>query len=418
MAEYKDREHYIPLRRHELVDMLCADRDLAYEEREQFRHFCRLMRATFHCKAIQLLDKLKEAYAPFDPDSIAKPVQKLTADDKQKKLNDLFTQFNTLMDQADYKHLCSEDMDPVIGHHSYWGLRMDVDFKAFERLAVYIRGDHTEKRSLRRASGMWQKEQLALPVHRRVVMILKLRPHKRLGHHADTEHVFIQIFKDIPKQDLMMLLPGARVRMTRLDRGKIGFPLLSGAALAVWNIVKDVGEHIGEFVSQHWAEPASLWALTTGAIGYGIRSYYGYSQTKQRYHLNLTQVLYYQNLDTNAGVLFRLLDEGEEQQCSEAILAYYFLWRYAGEKGWLAGDLDDYVELDLERRLNVKIDFEINDALAKLQRLRIVEKVGERYRAQPLDKALQMLDYTWDNYFKINNPEPEEPPIPDQKAAV
>jgi hypothetical protein len=50
--------------------------------------------------------------------------------------------------------------------------------------------------------------------------------------------------------------------------------------------------------------------------------------------------------------------------------------------------------------------------LAKLERLKIVSKVGKAYHAQPLDKALEMLDWTWDNYFKYNNPEPEVPPIP------
>jgi hypothetical protein len=78
----------------------------------------------------------------------------------------------------------------------------------------------------------------------------------------------------------------------------------------------------------------------------------------------------------------------------------------------LPGDLDDYVELYLERYANLKVDFEIGDAIAKLERAKIVEKVGERYRAQPLEKALEMLDWTWDNYFKYNNPEPETPPIP------
>jgi hypothetical protein len=26
-------------------------------------------------------------------------------------------------------------------------------------------------------------------------------------------------------------------------------------------------------------------------------------------------------------------------------------------------------------------------------------------------KALEMLDWTWDNYFKFSNPEPETPPV-------
>ena len=30
---------------------------------------------------------------------------------------------------------------------------------------------------------------------------------------------------------------------------------------------------------------------------------------------------------------------------------------------------------------------------------------------EPLSKALEMLDYTWDNYFKYANPEPEAAPL-------
>lgn len=72
-----------------------------------------------------------------------------------------------------------------------------------------------------------------------------------------------------------------------------------------------------------------LYSILTlvGIIGYGVRSFYGYLNTKQKYQLNLTESLYYQNLDNNAGVLFRLLDEAEEQEAREAMLAYFFLWR-------------------------------------------------------------------------------------------
>jgi hypothetical protein len=88
------------------------------------------------------------------------------------------------------------------------------------------------------------------------------------------------------------------------------------------------------------------------------------------------------------------------------------MWRYPRPEGWAAANLDDYVEMDLERLAGLKVDFEIEDALDKLEKLRIVEKVGGRYRPYPLPKALEMLDYTWDNYFKYNNPEPEQAPIP------
>jgi hypothetical protein len=83
----------------------------------------------------------------------------------------------------------------------------------------------------------------------------------------------------------------------------------------------------------------------------------------------------------------------------------------APPQGWTAPLLDDYVELYLEGNANLKVDFEIGDALAKLERLKLVKKDGEFYHAVPLAKALEMLDYTWDHYFKYNNPEYEAPPV-------
>src|SRR5262245_34425063 len=48
MAEYKDREHYIPVRRHDLVNLLCADRGLDEAAAAQFRQLSELLAATFH----------------------------------------------------------------------------------------------------------------------------------------------------------------------------------------------------------------------------------------------------------------------------------------------------------------------------------------------------------------------------------
>ena len=45
----------------------------------------------------------------------------------------------------------------------------------------------------------------------------------------------------------------------------------------------------------------------------------------------------------------------------------------------------------------------LNGALAKLERLQLVTRHDDRYAAVPIDKALEVLDYAWDNYFKYNN---------------
>jgi hypothetical protein len=142
-------------------------------------------------------------------------------------------------------------------------------------------------------------------------------------------------------------------------------------------------------------------------LGYGYRTWYGFQVSKQTYSLQLTQSLYYQNLDNNGGVVYRLLDEAEEQETRETLLAYFYLWRYAGDRGWTAAELDDYVELDLERRLNMEVDFEIGDAVRKLERAGIVEVSGDRYRAVPIEAAQEKLDTLWERYSKEGVPTPE-----------
>jgi len=217
------------------------------------------------------------------------------------------------------------------------------------------------------------------------------------------------VFKNIPKLDINMLLPGARVKMRALDRGKIGLPFLSGIALALYNIADEFLNAVFRIATN----PMPLfWGIATGAIGYGTRSYFSYVGTKQRYNLNLREVLYFQNLDTNAGVLLRVIDEAGEQMCREAIVSYYLLWRRAGEQGWTSHELEDAVEDCLDQQCGLKVDFEIGDAITTLERFHLLEKTGERYRARPIAQALEVLEETWRGFFKCKVSEPSRPLAP------
>jgi hypothetical protein len=418
MAVYKNREHFIPIRRVELIDLLCADRDLKPQDRDLFLQFCRRVMATLHFEYDQRLEELKDAYAPFDPDHDCKSLLKINAEERQHRLNELFCDFGWLLERANFKHLSRDDLEPALHGTSDWGIRMDVDFGAFERIAIFARGDAQVKRTSRRLRRLYRRQETTVPVYKRLVIILKMRKHKRLPREVDTQSVYLKVFKDIPKQDVKMLLPGARVCLSKVDRGRIGVPLLTGAAMIGWRLVGSAWKAIlnwgddvlGLVLGTASSNPWLLWIVASGALGYGYQSYYGYQQLKQQYHLTLTESLYYQNLDSNAGVLTRLLDEAEEQEAREAILAYYFLWRYAGEQGWTGAGLDDYVETYLEGNAGLKVDFEIGDALAKLEHMHVVRRAGDRYSAVPIEKALEMIDRTWDNYFKYNGQAPGSPP--------
>ncbi len=397
MATSPEREHFIPIRRHELIDLLCDDKGMPAADREGFRLFCRLLMATFNFQYHHHLETLKHAYAPFDPDSDCHSMAKHRAEDRQRKLSDLFSEFGWLMERADFRHLSTDGITPALGSATPWGLVMDVDFKIFERLAVFARGDGVEKRRKRKWWRPWEYEEVEVPIYRRLAMILKLKPNRRMDSRVNIEAVYLQLFKNIPKQDILMLLPGARARMSRIDRGKVGLPFLSGLAMAAYQVADDILLALARYSSQ---PTLLLWGLATGAIGYGSKSYFSYIGTRQRYNLNLTQVLYFQNLDTNVGVLLRIIEEAEEQECRAAMLAYHALWRHGGESGWTSPNLETHVEKQLEELAQLRIEFKVRAALSRLERMRLVEAVEDRYRAVPLPRVLELLDETWHDCWK------------------
>ncbi len=400
MAEYLDREHYIPIRVADLIEFLCTEsgplhgQKLSEDERVRFRRFSRSVAAHIHAIYLAELRQLKDSYAPFDPDADPKPLQALEPEQETVELTRLFERFSHLMARANYHRMTRDELEKVMEGASDWGVDMDVAWDAFEKLEVYYRGKGRSKRVRRSWRNRFRKEEVSVETFTRVAVMLKQTPHKRLGDDADTRSVFLKLFKDIPQMDVEMLLPGTRVKMPKLERLKLGGTIGSSITYIGYKL---------SLVPIAALLAGSIWALYTPIaliLGYGYKTWYGFQVTKQTYSLQLTQSLYYQNLDNNAGVLFRQLDEAEDQEVREALLAYFYLWRYAGERGWTAGELDDYVELDIEKRLNLEVDFEIEDALQKLERAGLVDVENGRYRAISIEAAQERLDEHWDRYAR------------------
>src|SRR5689334_4593451 len=110
MAEYKDREHFIPVRKSELLELLCRDKKLSRDERESFRQFGTLVSSVFHFEYLKQLEELKDAYAPFDPDADTKSLRPVPDDQRHKNEEQLFAKFTTLMERANFKRLKREEM--------------------------------------------------------------------------------------------------------------------------------------------------------------------------------------------------------------------------------------------------------------------------------------------------------------------
>jgi hypothetical protein len=389
-------EHFIPLAKADLIDRLCQEPGLSPADQDGFRRLCQLLDATLHFEYHAHFEDLKNAYGPFDSDSDTQCLTTLGDAQRKERLDLLFKRFDWLLERANFQRLSRADLENALSAVSHHGLQLEVDLGFFDRLEMYCRGEIVRTEERRSWKNMFRSTPVELSVYQRLVIIFRLRSGCRATRNLDTNDVFIKLFKDVPKADLEMLLPGTRVKMSLKDRIKIVMPTVSGLAVSAYKAFKGA-------LLVAAAGVYGILAVLGVTCGYGIRSFYGYLQTKQKYQLNLTESLYYQNLDNNAGVLARLLNEAEEQENREALLAYYFLWKSSVHHGMTAEELDSRIERFLKDCLGRPVDFEVDDALAKLLRLGIARQTSDkRYVVAPVAEALATLDRAWDNFFSYN----------------
>ncbi|MFT5521943.1 MAG: hypothetical protein ACI9IA_002549, partial [Enterobacterales bacterium] len=144
----------------------------------------------------------------------------------------------------------------------------------------------------------------------------------------------------------------------------------------------------------------TLFAGIAALGGYFWKQFSSFKNRKLQFMQSLTQNLYFKNLDNNAGVFHRLANDAEEEECKEAILAYYFL--LTNDIALTRKELDKKIEHWLSSKWDCKVDFEIDDALNKLIALNLINLDGEKLHVHSLEKSIQILDQRWDDYFKPN----------------
>ncbi|MEO8494543.1 MAG: DUF3754 domain-containing protein [Planctomycetota bacterium] len=379
----RSREQFIPLRRARLVDLLAEDDGLSSDQRSQFVRWCQKLMVVVHHEYHARLEAIKNDYDLFNPDVVTGGEVETASHERDEAATRLFANLKSLLTSANYLHLSREAIEAAAEAASDWGVHLNVNFEVFEHLEVFSRGDVISTRSRRHWMTGYRRASVDVPVYERLVVLFQLREHKLLDSTVDPQAIYLKLFKNIPKQDIDMLLPCGNFQMSWLDHGKVIVPTISGFLLAV---AKGFTAAIGALFTGFWGVLVFLGFLG-GTAGYGVKSFLGYLRTKDKYQLNLTRSLYYQNLDNNAGVMFRILDEAEEQECREVILAYALLRRSSGD-GWTEAELDAAAERFLHEALGFAVDFEVADALQNLLRLGCVavDQAG-RWQAVSLEAA-------------------------------
>jgi hypothetical protein len=223
-----------------------------------------------------------------------------------------------------------------------------------------------------------------------------------------------------------MLLPSTQARLRLVDSLMIGVPAVaSGIAVLATKLLPTFGlifllaaAWLGFRDKQPDIDQAALVILFGGVVTLGAFVFRQWSKLKNRrlrYLKTLTENLYLRTLAAGPGVLHTLLASAEQQEVVEVLLAYRFLLAAPG--GLTAPELDATVETWLRDDGHGEIDFEVDDAVAKLRRLEVVEG-RSTLRAVPLADSLALLDRRWDDLFRHQQIDLVAPPTSDVKPVA
>ncbi len=397
---------FIPYRRQDIIEMCLREQRLQGQEKE-FRHLCGMIGSIFHFEFHRIIESLKDLYAPIDPDS-----DTLALDSAKGRTDLNFVDvLGEMLEKANYERITQDDLNQAMNASSLFKIRLHVNFDDFSDALLFCRGESERDETVSRWLGL-SKKTITFTNYDRVVIYIRFKEDYEQGKvsfpYCRPGATLLKLFQNVPKADLEMLFPNTRIRMRMVDKLLIGIPaVVSGGIVLTTKLGASLvlmgslfGFWLGISSQPVELNKATLVVLFAGIAalgGYLFKQFNKFKNRKLRFMQTLTQNLYFKNLDNNAGVFHRIVNDAEEEEGKEAILAYYFL--LANEQPLSRKELDHLIELWMADKYGCAIDFEIDDALEKLRTLGLVWESEGKLLAVSIDKGIQKLDQRWDDYF-------------------
>nr|XP_011468221.1 PREDICTED: uncharacterized protein LOC101311603 [Fragaria vesca subsp. vesca] len=193
--------------------------------------------------------------------------------------------------------------------------------------------------------------------------------------------IHIKHFKNIPMADLEIVLPEKK------NPGLTPMDWLSFIGSAVVGLVA--------IVTSIETTKLDLWvafAILSTVIGYIATTYFSFQQNLAAYQSLITESMYEKQLDSGRGTLLNLCDDVIQQEVKEVIICFYVLNEMG--KSTLP-DLDYKCEWLIKEWYKDEINFDVDDAVKKLEKLEIVTKDSEGlYSTVGLERANKIIGTT------------------------
>ncbi|KAK9669822.1 hypothetical protein RND81_13G156900 [Saponaria officinalis] len=192
--------------------------------------------------------------------------------------------------------------------------------------------------------------------------------------------IFVKHFKNIPMADMEIVLPEKKnPGLTPMDWVKFLGSAIAGLVAVISSM---------EIKADLWV----AFAVVSALIGYCAKTYFAFQQNMAVYQNLVTQSMYDKQLDSGKGTLLHLCDDVIQQEVKEVIISYFILMEQGKST---RQDLDLRCEELIKEEFGESCNFEVDDAVRKLERLGIVSRdsIG-RYYTVGLKRANEIIGMT------------------------
>jgi hypothetical protein len=412
VAPAAEPDRHITVRKADILAAL-TERDLraAPGARDKLRRLSRLLAAIYHHQFLDKLERLRDDYHHFNPESEPVPLDPAARECAEAAL---VATLRAVLEQANFVAIPLDEIARAHAEHHLLRVKVDSATEAYREILCFRRGRHTERIEVR--EGFWlRKRRVEVTIYDRVVLVVITRPAGELGsaqlrrlrrRGLRPGSILIKYFRHVASPDLDMLFPDAHVVMTLFDKLKLAVPAIAGGVPillklpAVTVLFAVMGFYLGLSGSvgqDDWT--AALAALSALAAfgGFLVQQWIRYQRQALQYHKAISDNVYFRNLNNNAGIFDYLIGGAEEQDVKESFLAYYFLLAATAPPD--AAGLKASIETWLRDTFGEDAAFDIGDALAKLDRLGLLHRSDGRLAVVPLDEALASLHRVWGDLF-------------------
>ena len=297
-----------------------------------------------------------------------------------------------LLGRANYREISGAELQEAFSSEALSSVKIQVDMTAFAALHIFARGKERRAETVRSLFGL-RKRRVEFDVLERVFVFSSL---------AQSDGALnLKLFGNIPVPDMEMLLPNCKVKMRRIDQAVVFLPATISVVLAASKVLFSltaIWSAIQFYTGLSKDEPivSGGWGLVAAGsftlLGITMGAYTKYQKRRLEYANAHSRTLYFQTLDSESGAFLRVLDEAFEEEAKEAVLAYAFLLAH-GPSTEIA--LDERVEQWLRTKIGAPVDFEVDDALAKLARVGVATRAGDVWTAMPAETAAERLRAQW-----------------------